>query len=67
MDAIHTWVLHKQTSSTESAICAYRAALTVRELWDAAWLPHSMASAAMGFELIETAGTPCAEAGMAAP
>jgi len=62
-----TGVAPKQASSTESAICAYRAALTVRDVRDAAWLPHSMASAAMGFELTETAGTPCVEAGMPAP
>ena len=62
-----TGVAPKQTSSAESAICACRAALTVRDVRDAAWLPHSMASAAMGFELTETAGTPCAEAGMPAP
>jgi hypothetical protein len=60
-------VAPKQTSSTESAICACRAALTLRDVRDAAWLPHSMASAAMGFELTETAGTPCVEAGMPAP
>ena len=58
-----TGVAPKQTSSTESATCA----LTVRDVRDAAWLPHSMASAAMGFELTETAGTPCVEAGMPAP
>ena len=62
-----TGVAPKQTSSTESAICACRAALTVRDVRDAAWLPHSMASAAMGFELTETAGTPCVEAGMPGP
>ena len=64
----HARVLHpKQTSSTESAICACRAALTVRDVRDAAWLRYSMESAAMGFELTETAGTPCVEAGMPAP
>ena len=46
---------------------ACRAALTVRDVRDAAWLPHSMASAAKHSELTGTAGTPCVEAGIPAP
>ena len=40
------------------------AALTVHDVRDAAWLPHSMTSAAKRSELTQTARTPCAEAGI---